>query len=77
MTVRPSFAYWLLQQDRRNDPIGDLARDYRSDIADGCAPRSMLATVQDVRVHLELVHNAWSLALDALDAAETEWSTQV
>lgn len=70
--TRPAFADWLIQQDQRNDPVGDLARDFDRDLMDGCASRAL--TAHAMREHLEYVHNASSPALDALDAAEAEWS---
>lgn len=30
------FGRWLLDQADRDDPVGDLAADYRRDLADGC-----------------------------------------
>ena len=59
------FGIWLLEQRHRNDPVGDLARDY----AYGEGP---MGTSNQVRAHLKAA-GASRVALAAFNMAVTEW----
>ena len=61
-----TFATWLECQVDRNDPIGDLARDFEDDHD---APRGIHA----LRFHMTFVHHACPGARKALDDAICEW----
>lgn len=61
------FSSWLGQQERRNDPIGDLARDTRTDSE---FPRD--GDYQTQATHLRL-RGACAEALDALREAWREF----
>lgn len=62
-----TFGAWLKKQAKRDDPVGDLARDVAQDRE---APLSM--TPRKLRNHM-LARHASSLALETLDMAATEW----
>lgn len=70
----PYFTAWLSEQGDRQDPVGDLARDVRSDAGQECLP-SRTRTASAVRRHLVTVHGSdvCDAAVAALDRAETEW----
>lgn len=67
-----SFANWLLMQDDRDDPVGDLARDFRRD-------RSMDPDAERITMALQLRRRleARGVSQDVLDAHRTaarEWA---
>jgi len=61
-----TFGAWLKAQVNRNDPVGDLARDFVQ------SPGSGASSVNGIRRDLER-HNAIPAAHDALDEAAREW----
>jgi hypothetical protein len=61
------FGVWLLEQRDRQDPVGDLARDY---IAGGCRGYS----AREVRDHMTSV-GASCYAANAMDQAVEEWTS--
>jgi hypothetical protein len=64
---RRPFISWLKRQAKRDDPIGDLARDMKMD------KRPLeRRSVSGLRGHMQL-HGACLRALDALDDAAREW----
>lgn len=65
MSAEP-FGTWLRRQVHRQDPVGDLARDF----AEG---GSRAYTKSGVRQDL-INWNAGALAWDAFDAAVDEWT---
>lgn len=66
-----TFTNWLLEQKGRDDPVGDLARDFQRD----------LNLKSDTSVHTNFLfsktylirHNACDGALEAYDQAKKEW----
>lgn len=64
--MRISFRAWLLDQSRRDDPVGDLARDVSSD------KHNKARSAFGLRQHLFRV-GAFDNAFDALRTAEHEW----
>lgn len=60
-----SFTGWLKEQVDRQDPVGDLARDFSTDT-------SQATTVSGVRRHMNQL-GCSDLAERALDRAATEW----
>jgi hypothetical protein len=69
VSPRKSFRSWLLGQGSRNDPVGDLARDF---CADDCGAR--VRTAGGLRAHIKRIHSSWELVFDALDAAEKQYA---
>ena len=65
MKKPPAFGPWLRQQTGRDDPTGDLARDFRED-------GSPATTVGEVHARLSY-HRADPEAFVALEKAEAEW----
>lgn len=67
-----TFAHWLRAQTRRDDSIGDLARDVTSDVRSGCLSRitSPEALYRHVAAHDGPPDDA---ALDAIRSAGAEW----
>lgn len=62
-----TFRAWLLQQTDRDDPIGDLARDFKQDTCcQATSPGGMLKHMQG--------HSPCQAAEDAFDAAVLEWA---
>ena len=64
------FIVWLRAQDKRDDPVGDLARDFK---ADGRARG--IRTLAALTEHL-LRCDACEGALDSLVQAGAEWSRE-
>jgi hypothetical protein len=67
-----TFRQWLIQQKGRNDPVGDVARDF---IDDECAKR--LRSPKSIQRHIELAHDACPAALEALQRAIREYKAKV
>lgn len=66
-----TFAHWLRAQTRRDDPIGDLARDVTGDVRSGCLTR---ITSRDALFrHIAYQHAGEPHVLATVDAAEHEW----
>jgi hypothetical protein len=59
----PTFEAWLLRQVERDDPVGDLAKDYRDDRYDGKLTYTYL-----------LVHGACDGAIEAFHRAKREFA---
>ena len=70
MKKEPSFTAWLRAQKKRQDPVGDLSRDMRSD---GEWPRVPGAGLPLYTQHLEEC-GACDGAFRALKRAYAEWS---
>ena len=64
-----NFFEWLLTQQKRDDPIGDLAQDVKTD---KCFPKDA-QTLKDVENHLKFRHRADRDALQALRGAWKEY----
>jgi len=64
-----TFRQWLKQQRWRNDPVGDLARDFAED---GCA--RWLRSVKSIRRHILFAHNPCLGARTALEEAIAEYT---
>lgn len=64
-----SFRTWLADQVRRDDPIGDVARDV---VQDCCLPLEV-STYPAIRRHMVIDHGASYSSEDALSAAAREW----
>lgn len=68
MTTK-SFGVWIRTQTRRQDAIGDIARDIRDDTCgEGLDHRRL-------RNHIAVEHAAIPAALTAFDRAVAEWQT--
>ena len=66
-----TFGSWLIDQQHRNDPIGDLAKDFSS----ACKWRNedpAAKSPDQVSFQMDCL-GACDLAYEALDAAATEW----
>lgn len=68
-----SFTRWIRQQTRRDDAIGDLARDIGQDRCWPGRARSRQAYLE----HLVYHHEASRVALVAFEKAYEEWLTEV
>ena len=67
--TKPSLKSWLLSQHRRDDVVGDLARDVRQD------PSFPKGTVGNLTLRLYLRdHGACYGAVSALSTAWKEWT---
>lgn len=70
--VSPTFRRWLHRQRRRNDPVGDLARDTAQD---KCAARAR--TPAALLKHIQREHPAYHPAVPAtIDRAAQEWKAE-
>jgi uncharacterized protein YozE (UPF0346 family) len=69
--MKTTFFNYLTKQTKRNDPIGDFARDWIADKSHPYSPRS-LKTITD---HLESM-NACDGALAAASTAWNEWKKE-
>lgn len=69
--AKSPFFRWLLRQLKRDDPIGDLAQDVRSDTSFPISSTNL----DDLRTHLVLKH-AIPEAFVALDEAWAEWRSK-
>ena len=67
-----TFRQWLIQQKGRNDPVGDVARDF---IDDECA--KWLRSPKSIQRHIELAHDACPAALEALQRAIREYEVKM
>jgi hypothetical protein len=74
--VSPSlqaFWEWLGLQATRQDPVGDLARDWTSDMRDGCVAEHRVNSLSSMDRHLREVHDSSDRVLDARDRAWREF----
>lgn len=69
-----SFSVWLRRQNRRQDPVGDLARDFILD-AVGRRPHGGPVTFEVVRERLRDI-GADRVAFDALARADVEYRSR-
>jgi uncharacterized protein YozE (UPF0346 family) len=67
-----SFYSWMKAQTKRDDSIGDIARDVTED---ECFPRRT-GELAALRNHVEFEHTPDENALDALDRAHRKWRAQ-
>lgn len=69
-----SFKSWLFRQHKRNDRVGDLARDFRADYRMRRYNEALPGrfTFRTALEYLQAV-NACDGALDSLEAAHREW----
>jgi len=56
-TPRPRFDQWLLAQTGRQDPVGDIAREFSDDRSVGCAgdirtPEQLISHIERVPLNL-------------------------
>jgi hypothetical protein len=70
-TPRPRFDQWLLAQTDREDPVGDIAREFSEDRSVGCA--GDICTPEQLISHIERVHHASDLAICAFEQARAEY----
>jgi hypothetical protein len=70
-TPRPRFDQWLLAQTDREDPVGDIAREFSEDRSVGCA--GDIRTPEQLIGHIERVHHAIDLAIRAVEQARAEY----
>jgi hypothetical protein len=75
MTPADGFAGWLRAQRHRDDPVGDLARDFVDDRRQGCLGRAV-RTARGLRSHICHRHDQvdTTLALAALERAHAEFA---
>ncbi|MEJ5225042.1 MAG: hypothetical protein WHV44_11350 [Anaerolineales bacterium] len=66
-----TFRQWLKLQRWRDDPVGDIARDF---LDDPCAKG--LRTVGSIRRHVLYAHRPCTGAVEALDTAIGEYLTR-
>jgi hypothetical protein len=60
-----SFGLWLKEQTERNDPVGDLARDFK---ASGCRATTRAGVSRELKRG-----NASDWAWDAFEKATEQW----
>lgn len=73
-----TFGAWLAAQNHRDDPVGDLARDYLEQCGcdtGSCNHQGRPQSVEEVRQDLD-DHGAIPEAYGALDRAAAEWQGQ-
>ena len=70
-TPCPRFDQWLLTQADREDPVGDIAREFSEDRSVGCA--GDIRTPEQLISHIERVHHAIDLAIRAFEQARAEY----
>ena len=66
-----AFRVWLRRQRKRQDAVGDFARDF---LADSCA--NAVRTLSGLDRHMQDEHNAIDAALDARDQAWREYARE-
>lgn len=73
-----SFKRWLLSQHKRNDPVGQLANEFRADYGAHYSDEPPLPLRFTYRTALDYLRsrNACQGALDALEIAYSEWRTR-
>jgi len=69
-TPHPPFDQWLLAQTDRQDPVGDIAREFSEDRSIGCAK---IRTPEQLIDHIERVHPGIDLAIQAFEQARAEY----
>jgi hypothetical protein len=84
MTAKKSFKAWLLAQDKRTGPVGDIARDFGLDFKDSnrkpgepVPPRPF--TPESARAYLErkgLLADGQAGPVEALEEAIGEWRAE-
>jgi len=67
----PRFDQWLLAQTDREDPVGDIAREFSEDRSIGCA--GDIRTPEQLIGHIERVHHAVEPAIRAFEQARAEY----
>ena len=65
------FTYWLTKQTKRDDAIGDIAKELTDDARSGC-----LKTGMGIKAHM-MNHGADIAAFHALEQANTEWLMEI
>ena len=70
-----TFRGWLRVQVKRDDPVGDLARDFAEDSRIGCLRRG-LNSAEALRDHMMTVHPSSENALHAFDQAYLEYDLE-
>src|SRR6476660_6350855 len=70
-TPCPRFDQWLLAQTDREDPVGDIAREFSEDRSVGCAVH--IRTPEQLISHIERVHHSIDLAIRAVEQACAEY----
>ncbi|SEB55362.1 hypothetical protein SAMN04489806_1086 [Paramicrobacterium humi] len=68
-----SFHTWVLRQASRDDPIGDLARDYKTGV--GLRVHGQ-ASSPDGLIKILRKQNAIQKAIDAADRLRAEWESR-
>ena len=71
VTPRPGFDQWLLAQTYREDPVGDIAREFSEDRSVGCA--GDIRTSEQLIGHIERVPHAIDLSIRAVEQARAEY----
>lgn len=66
--MKPTFRAWLGAQKKRNDPVGDLARDWLSDRGRPRGPLNLDRMVERIYE----CHGSF-MAVDAAERAWKEW----
>jgi hypothetical protein len=67
-----TFVSWLLAQEHRDDPIGDIAREVVFDRDERCLPRRVSSLAGLVR-HVLQFHSPPDEALETLAEAQATW----
>jgi hypothetical protein len=67
-----TFVSWLLAQEHRDDPIGDIAREVGSDRDDRCLSRRVSSLAGLLR-HVVQFHNLPDEGFDTLAEAHAAW----
>jgi hypothetical protein len=70
-TPRPRFDQRLLAQTDREDPVGDIAREFSEDRSVGCA--GDIRTPEQLIGHIERVHPGIDLAIRAVEKVREEY----
>lgn len=68
------FYSWLKRQRRRNDPVGDIARDTVIDVQTGCLKPPL--SPARIRRHILTDHGAGAAAAEAVRRAVAEWRAE-
>lgn len=68
-----SFGYWLKRQIRRDDPVGDVARDYNARSGENIKCCTRFRTSYNIFQHIKTEHTPCNSALEALREAHREY----